>query len=202
MYPRVLTCFLLALASLAGACDTDASDPGDGETGVNPEPGDDDNDGVPNADDNCPEAPNANQDDGDDDGVGDTCDNCPEAPNANQVDTDGDGVGERCQVDIDIDIERVGVGVGASHTCFIGDEGTLRCWGENNVGQLGAAEDVIPPVTVPLERVRQVRAYGNTTCAVDESRSGWCFGQVVPGLDEALPRNDMPVAVLGEGEVR
>jgi cysteine-rich repeat protein len=41
------------------------------------DPNDVDNDGVPNATDNCPDAPNANQADGDGDGKGDVCDPCP-----------------------------------------------------------------------------------------------------------------------------
>jgi len=39
--------------------------------------GDYDGDGVPNAQDNCPMIPNADQDDADGDGVGDACDECP-----------------------------------------------------------------------------------------------------------------------------
>lgn len=45
---------------------------------------DEDGDGVPNRDDNCPEEENADQEDTDEDGIGDACDNCPEVPNADQ----------------------------------------------------------------------------------------------------------------------
>lgn len=58
-----------------------------------------DNDGHPNATDNCPQLPNADQHDEDADAVGDVCDNCPHAANANQADTEaagGDGVGDVC----------------------------------------------------------------------------------------------------------
>ena len=61
-------------------------------------PGDRDDDGVPDATDNCPERANNSQADGDDDGVGDACDNCPEAANANQADSDEDGAGDACDV--------------------------------------------------------------------------------------------------------
>lgn len=63
---------------------------------------DDDNDGVPNADDNCPQTPNPDQADADGDGVGDVCDDCANVANADQNgcpdewdagrDGDGDGV--------------------------------------------------------------------------------------------------------------
>jgi hypothetical protein len=42
-----------------------------------PDPDDVDGDGEPNATDNCPNTPNADQADGDNDGRGDVCDDCP-----------------------------------------------------------------------------------------------------------------------------
>ncbi len=55
-----------------------------------------DNDGVADADDNCPETPNPDQLDEDEDGVGDLCDNCIATPNPEQLDDDADGVGDLC----------------------------------------------------------------------------------------------------------
>jgi hypothetical protein len=73
---------------------------------------DDDGDGIPNVDDNCPDHPNPGQEDADGDDVGDACDpdlidsdgdglvdaqdNCPLTANALQEDGDGDGVGDAC----------------------------------------------------------------------------------------------------------
>ena len=65
--------------------------------------GDFDADGVPNALDNCPDTPNADQADADSDAVGDACDNCPNTANADQRDTDGDGLGNYCDPDADND---------------------------------------------------------------------------------------------------
>ncbi len=65
-------------------CDCDVGEP------------DDDNDGVANTNDNCPDVANADQADGDEDGVGDACDNCPDEPNDDQADSDQDGVGDVC----------------------------------------------------------------------------------------------------------
>lgn len=56
---------------------------------------DTDGDGVPDATDNCPVTPNADQADSDGDGVGDACDNCP-TPNTDQADADFDGIGDVC----------------------------------------------------------------------------------------------------------
>ena len=62
-------------------------------------PGDYDDDGVRDADDNCPDDANHRQTDGDEDGVGDVCDNCPEQINASQSDADNDDIGDACDVD-------------------------------------------------------------------------------------------------------
>jgi endonuclease G len=79
-----------------------------GTNGNNP-PLDTDEDGVPDTEDNCPFAANADQGDNDDDGLGDACDpdddndfvldavdNCPFTHNPDQADFDLDGVGDAC----------------------------------------------------------------------------------------------------------
>jgi hypothetical protein len=58
-----------------------------------------DDDGVSDADDNCPSTANSNQADGDNDGVGDVCDNCPDDANADQADENNDGIGDVCDAD-------------------------------------------------------------------------------------------------------
>ena len=83
---------------------------------------DSDGDGIPDDEDNCPNAYNADQADADGDGIGDVCDpctdtdgdgygdpgypantcpddNCPEDPNPYQADADNDGYGAACDCD-------------------------------------------------------------------------------------------------------
>jgi hypothetical protein len=75
-----------------------------------------DDDGVPDAEDNCPELANEDQADLDGDGEGDACDldidgdgasndldNCAELANADQLDADLDGSGDACDPDDDED---------------------------------------------------------------------------------------------------
>jgi hypothetical protein len=72
---------------------------------------DDDLDGIPNFQDNCPTTPNADQSDVDQDSIGDLCDdsdndgyldindNCPDIYNPLQEDDDEDGTGNLCDPD-------------------------------------------------------------------------------------------------------
>jgi hypothetical protein len=57
---------------------------------------DQDQDGVPDDRDNCPQKPDALQVDLDLDGVGDVCDNCPTQPNPDQKDGNDDMGGDAC----------------------------------------------------------------------------------------------------------
>jgi hypothetical protein len=57
---------------------------------------DTDDDGIPDATDNCPAVDNTDQLDTDLDSVGDACDNCPKHANSTQLDSDGDGLGDAC----------------------------------------------------------------------------------------------------------
>jgi MYXO-CTERM domain-containing protein len=75
-----------------------------------------DDDGIPDAFDNCPADANPTQADLDGDQIGDACDpdidgdsvanavdNCPLTANADQTDTDDDGTGDACEDDLDGD---------------------------------------------------------------------------------------------------
>jgi hypothetical protein len=78
------------------------ADTGD-EGGATQDHGDDlhqedmDDDGIPNAEDNCPATPNEDQDDLDQDGVGDVCDDCPTVSDPEQEDANDDNEGDACE---------------------------------------------------------------------------------------------------------
>lgn len=57
---------------------------------------DDDNDGIMDINDLCPQTFDPNQKDNDFDGIGDFCDNCVYVPNTSQLDSDSDGAGDAC----------------------------------------------------------------------------------------------------------
>jgi len=72
-------------------------------SGVAFAPPDQDGDGWPDAQDNCPTVFNDTQLDTDGDGIGDACDNCTQVGNGDQLDTDGDQIGDACDPDDDND---------------------------------------------------------------------------------------------------
>jgi hypothetical protein len=59
---------------------------------------DPDNDGLQNAEDNCPVNYNPDQKDSDGDNRADACDNCPKVANPDQADADGNGAGDVCEL--------------------------------------------------------------------------------------------------------
>jgi hypothetical protein len=108
-------CFSGADQSQANPAD-DCSIDTDGDTVVDCEDPDDDNDGSLDGEDNCRTTFNPLQEASDDDNLGDACDsnddgdrfldqndNCPQVHNSRQWDSDGDGVGDACDSDVDGD---------------------------------------------------------------------------------------------------
>jgi probable HAF family extracellular repeat protein len=86
---------------------------------------DKDEDGIPDAEDNCPDISNQDQADQDKDTVGDACDNCPNIANAKQSDTDGDGIGDACECEGDFEPD--GDVDGSDLAVFAADFGRTDC---------------------------------------------------------------------------
>ena len=69
---------------------------------------------------------------------------------------------------------------GAQHTCAIRTDGTLWCWGDGLLGQLGdrATADSASPVQVGTRtNWTAVTAGDNHTCALHADPTLWCWGQ-------------------------
>ncbi|MBN2196904.1 MAG: RCC1 repeat-containing protein [Polyangiaceae bacterium] len=71
------------------------------------------------------------------------------------------------------------VAVGYSHTCALGSDGRIWCWGNNSYGQLGFDdEELVPsPVAVPgIDDAVAVAAGANYTCAERADGRITCWG--------------------------
>jgi len=96
------------------------------------------------------------------------------------------------------------VGLGALHTCAVTDAGTVRCWGNNDYGQLGngtTSTSSIPSPVSGLIGVQQVAAGAQHTCALRHAGTIWCWGFDANGElgngDIALLPSLVPVQVVG-----
>lgn len=94
---------------------------------------------------------------------------------------------------------------GAFHTCALARDGTVWCWGDNELGQLGrlpSPEPGGPAKVVGLTGVRHVAAGFLHTCAAQSDGTVWCWGDAGDGRlgrdsdDPALPA---PQQVAGLG---
>jgi alpha-tubulin suppressor-like RCC1 family protein len=91
---------------------------------------------------------------------------------------------------------------GAGHTCWIDSQGTLSCWGENDIGQLGTGSslpevDTIGPVDDKVWIA--VSARHKHTCGLHSDHSLWCWGDGSNGRvgDGATDRHQTPVQPMG-----
>lgn len=95
------------------------------------------------------------------------------------------------------------IAVGREHGCARLEDGTVRCWGRNDVGQLGNGTLVGSNIAVAvrgLRGVRHIAAGGLHTCAVLEDATVRCWGsnhhgQLGQGTVGGVQR--LPTAVAG-----
>lgn len=80
--------------------------------------------------------------------------------------------------------------LGSFHSCALLNNGTVKCWGRNDLGQLGTGSTGDPqaaPQDVRVARgklltdVRQISAGANHTCAVKTDQTLWCWGNNMTG---------------------
>ena len=84
----------------------------------------------------------------------------------------------------------IGLGVGWTHSCALNLEGALRCWGNNESGQVD-----VPPT---LGEVVGVSAGSDFTCALAEDGKLHCFGGNEFGQID-VPLNLGPVSTVVAG---
>ena len=75
----------------------------------------------------------------------------------------------------------VSLSVGSSSTCVILDDGTAKCWGDNNYGQLGDGTTTDSNVPIPLligdgNKIIAISIQHEDGCAIIEDGSIYCWG--------------------------
>ena len=106
----------------------------------------------------------------------------------------GDGMGEMGDAlnPIDLGSGRAAkaVATGDKHTCAILDDNTVKCWGDSNVGQIGAGQrladvgdemgemgDALNPIELGSGRTaKAITAGDNHTCAILDDNTVKCWG--------------------------
>lgn len=94
------------------------------------------------------------------------------------------------------------VATGGHHSCALRANGSVACWGRNDVGQLGngSFDPQLVPVAVPgLGQVLAVAAGGRHSCALVADGSVHCWGANDRGQlgDGTLTARPVPVPVAG-----
>ncbi|GAB4318534.1 MAG: hypothetical protein Kow0074_07790 [Candidatus Zixiibacteriota bacterium] len=135
---------------------------------------DDDADGIPNSQDNCPTNPNTQQEDADGDGTGDVCDsctdtdgdgfgdpgfaantcdtdNCPSVFNPGQEDADSDGIGDACDTCTDTDGDGFGDPGFPANTCDTDNCPSIFNPGQEDTDGDGIGDACDGPCSCPLQ---------------------------------------------------
>ncbi len=96
------------------------------------------------------------------------------------------------------------VATGPTHSCGLESDGTVRCWGKNQYGQLGDGTLDNSPVPVAVDgltAVVDITAGGNHSCAVRVDGTAWCWGDNSVwqlGIGNS-PTSSLPAPVIVSG---
>lgn len=81
--------------------------------------------------------------------------------------------------------------LGSSHTCALLPDNQIKCWGSNNMGQLGHKDDTAismttpQPVAFPRIPVNLFAGFSHT-CALTTENEVWCWGRHHALVDEPI----------------
>lgn len=99
------------------------------------------------------------------------------------------------------------IATGTDHTCALLDDGTVRCWGRNNAGQLGQGNtsdigdnetpDTVPPVQLgPGRKAVAITAGNSIACALLDDATVRCWG----GDNFGQQGTNGPATTIGDNE--
>lgn len=119
----------------------------------------------------------------------------------------GNGKGEYSDIPVDVvelDIPITSVVAGNIHTCALGENGEVRCWGNNGSGQLGNASSDSSRTPVKVEyngKFNSLVAGAYHTCGLTESGRVKCWGSNSGGQlgngDPTVGFSNVPIDVNG-----
>ncbi|MBI4701727.1 MAG: hypothetical protein HY744_11315 [Deltaproteobacteria bacterium] len=107
---------------------------------------------------------------------GPTCEPCATGETCAKAD---DCQGGWCETGVCQKLKAVAISAGARHTCAVLVDGTARCWGSNDMGQLGDASDEdskVPVRVAGLSGVVAISAGAWHTCALLADGTARCWG--------------------------
>jgi alpha-tubulin suppressor-like RCC1 family protein/plastocyanin len=95
------------------------------------------------------------------------------------------------------------ISAGYQHTCGLQPDGTARCWGRNNFGQLGTGNTStadVPLLVATSAKFTSISAGGDHTCGITTGGAALCWGSNVSGqlgIGSSGDFSTTPVSVTG-----
>jgi len=101
----------------------------------------------------------------------------------------------------------IGIAAGASHACVLLSDKTVKCWGENQLYQVGneiSKIETMPVLVEGVSGIKQISSGANHTCGLSDAGFVYCwgdnkFGQLGIGTMQTL--KSKPSVVLGVKKV-